>query len=179
MKKRGQFYIIAAIIIVVVIVGLSSIANYAIVRKKPVKFYDLGEELNIESGRVVEHGIYNEIDVPSLIEDFTDKYFVNYSEEKEKGTELIFVYGNKENAKISTYTTEATGEIILTYGAGSFTISGYDKYIPERKTLSNIGEDSIVLNIFNNDYSFSLQEGENFLFVISKKTEEETYITSS
>lgn len=178
-SKRGQFYLIGAIIIVITIVGLASITNYAITRKKPVKFYDLSSELSEESSRVVEYGIYNERDIPRLIEDFTDNYFINYAEEKEKGTELVFVYGNKNNITVSSYTSEKTGEVGIIYGATKFVHTGGDKYVANRTSFTPEPPGTIEVGLLGVKYNFNLQEGENFLFVISKKTEEETYITGS
>ncbi len=177
-SKKGQIYLIAAIIIIITIIGLASITNYTITGKKPVKFYDLSSELNQESSRVVEYGIYNERELPGLIEDFTDTYFIGYSEEKEKGTELVFVYGNKKNITVASYTSEKTGKIDISYGTTSFVHTGTDKYTANRTTIIPEGS-AITVKILGGDYNFNLQEGENFLFVITKKTEEETYIIKS
>lgn len=179
MKKRGQFYLIAAVVIVAIILGLSSVTNYIITKRKPVKFYDLSSELNEESVRVVDYGVYNEEDIPKIIENFTDEYFIEYAEEKEKGTELVFVYGNKDNVTVATYTSEQTGEISINYGATTFVHTGLDKYVANRTSFVPElveGEYRVRVYILGVEYDFKLQEGENFLFVMAKKTEEETYI---
>jgi len=179
MKKKGQFYLIAAIIIVMIIMGIVSVKNYAVTKRKLVKFYDLSEELDEESARVIDYGIYNEEKIPELIENFTDEYIIKkrYIDEKERGTELVFAYGNKDNVTLTTYTSESTGEIIISYGETPFTYTGEDKYIAQKKDLGGI--ESIEVEILGVMYNFTLQEGENFLFIISKKTEEETYITGN
>ena len=181
MKKRGQFYLIAAIIIVMVIIGLSSITNYITTKKKPGKFYDLGGELNEESSRVIDYGIYNEVDVPLIIENFTGEYLIEkrYIEEKEKETELFFIYGDKENATGVSYTSQKIGIIAINYGTTPFELSGTDKYVANRTSLETIGGEEIKVKILNVTYTFNLQEGENFLFVIAKKTDDETYIIRS
>lgn len=177
MEKKGQFYLIAAIIIVMVIISLATITNYAVKKRKPVKFYDLSFELSEESARVIDYGIYNEKDIPRVIENFTDEYFINYTKEKEKYAELVFVYGNKENATLTTYTSQATGTITVTAGATILTISGINKYIADRRSLGPT--ENVEVEILNITYNFTLQERENFLFIITKKTEEETYILRS
>jgi len=58
-QKRGQFYLIAALIIIAVIIGFAGISNY-IQKKEVIKLYDLGEELGIESQNVLDFGTYNE-----------------------------------------------------------------------------------------------------------------------
>ncbi len=182
-NKKAQFYLIAAIIIMAVIIGMGSITNYIITKKEPVKFYDLSQELDEEGARVVEHGVYKEKDIPTLIEDFTDNYVVKYAEEKEKGSELVFVYGNRDNVTVSTYISEKTGEVVINYGSTEFIHSGTDKYIANIKSfipeVSEEEEYTIVVKVLGVEYIFNLKEGENFFFVISKKTEEETYIVGS
>lgn len=179
-SKKAQFYLIAAIIIIGIIIGLTSVANYITTKKKPVKFYDLSSELNEEGARVIDYGIYNAEDIPTRIENFLDNYIINYSERKEKGTELAFVYGNKTNVTVATYTTEKTGKVTITYGGTSFDLSGTDKYV-KNKTSKDMPtpQDYVVVEILGATYNFTLHKGENFLFVINKNTTEETYIVGS
>ena len=56
-NKRGQFYIIAAIIIVTILIGSTSIVSYAKLSKRPKNIESLGQELNEEGSRIVSHGI--------------------------------------------------------------------------------------------------------------------------
>jgi len=102
-NKKSQYYLIAAVIIVTIILGASVLTNYIITREEPVKFYDLNQELEQESASVVDYGIYNELDILDLIENFTSEYFVEYAEEKDKDIEFVFIYGSKDNVKIATY----------------------------------------------------------------------------
>lgn len=174
MNKKAQFYLIAAIIIAMVIISLATITNYTIKKRKPVKFYDLSSELSEESSRVIDYGIYNEKDIPKVIENFTDRYFINYTKEKEKYSELVFIYGNKNNMTLTTYTSEATGLIFITSGGSSLAISGLDKYAVNRTSLGET--ENVEVEILNVTYNFPLEDMENFLFIITKKTEEEKYI---
>jgi hypothetical protein len=176
MEKKGQFYLIAAIIIAMVIISLATITNYTVERRKPVKFYDLGSELSEESSRVIDYGIYNEKDIPEIIENFTDEYFLNYTKEKEKYSELVFIYGNQDDAKLATYTSEATGLILVTSGGTSLSISGVDKYAVNRISLGTTN--NVEVDILNVTYNFTIEDMENFLFIITKKTDEEKYIIS-
>jgi hypothetical protein len=69
-SRKGQFYLIAAIIIVTVIVGVATITNYATTRQKPVRFYDLSEEINEEAYRTSGYMLVKEEDV---MQDFSEK----------------------------------------------------------------------------------------------------------
>ena len=52
-QKRGQFYLIAALVIIAVIIGYAGISNY-LEKKESIKLYNLGEELGIESENVLD-----------------------------------------------------------------------------------------------------------------------------
>ena len=66
-QKRGQFYLVAAIVIISLIVGFSVVSNYA-TNKEVVKLYDLKEELGIESANVLKYGTYQSVtDLEALL----------------------------------------------------------------------------------------------------------------
>jgi len=176
--KTGQFYLIAAIIIVTVIIGLSTVTNYVLTKNQPLKFYDLSSEVGEESSRVVDHGIYNAADIQGKIETFLSD-FLQYSEEKEKDTEFVFIYGNDVEATATTYTTQGTGGVTVTIGSGetNFTLYGEEKYVPATQEIQNAEEIGVYL--LGKRYNFKLKEGENFLFIISKKKGGETYVTGN
>lgn len=106
-NKQGQFFIIAAIVIITVIVSIATISNYT-QRKDVVKLYDLGQELGIESQQVLDYGTYNELneeEMKTLMETFIQNY-VSYIEEKKN---IYFVFGNKEKINVIGY-QEITNE---------------------------------------------------------------------
>lgn len=175
--KSGQFYLIAAIIIVIVIIGLSTVTNYVLTKDQPLKFYDLSSEVGEEGSRVVDYGIYNAADIQGKIQTFLSD-FLQYSQEKEKDTDFVFIYGNEVVATATTYTAEGTGGVGITYGDQTFTLYGEERYVPETVTIQNLREE-VGVNLLGRRYGFTLREGENFLFIISKKRGEETYVTGS
>ena len=90
--KRGQFYLLGAIIIVVVIIGFATIQNYT-KKQSSLRLYDLKEELGIESAKVLDYGTFNIDDSQSrrnLIEDFSEKYIVYTGE----GRDIYLLFGN-------------------------------------------------------------------------------------
>ena len=90
--KRAQFYIIAAVIIVVVIIGLVGVRNYIRVREEPQEFYDLSEVLSREGTAVVDYGIYNQEDLNVQLQGFTE-LFVDYVEKNKQDVfDLIIVF---------------------------------------------------------------------------------------
>ena len=113
--KKAQFYIIAAVIIAIILLGLFATKNYIRVKPKDVKFYDLSKELNLESGYVIDHGIYNpnERSLESLVEEWARTY-VDYSSKVTGIGEWIFVYGNEIMINAIIFTNESSGSVYIT-----------------------------------------------------------------
>src|SRR3989338_965559 len=100
-QKRGQFYLVAAIIIISLIVGFAVVSNYA-KKKAVIKLYDLKQELGIESGSVLDYGTYNKYNkeaMKNLLQDFIEEY-VQYTGE---GKNLYFIFGNSEEITVMVY----------------------------------------------------------------------------
>lgn len=70
MNKRGQFYLIAAMLIIAIILGLNAVSNY-LNQKSNVRLEDLRKELKIEAGHVLDYGVVSGDDE---LDDFTRKY---------------------------------------------------------------------------------------------------------
>lgn len=177
-QKRGQFYLIAAFVIITIIIGSFAISNYA-KKKSSIKVYNLKEDLEVESERVLDYGVYNsynESEMLTLLADFTELY-AKYAGED---IEIYFIFGNFEQIMIVGYqdlTTDipqidlSLGEtaVIQTTEEGDVVeITG--EYFPETKEVT------IVINEV--DYTFKLKAGENFYFVISQTVGEEGYIVT-
>lgn len=180
MKKRGQFYIIAAVVIVIIILSLAQITNYIVSKKEPLKFYDLSEELNEEGARVIDYGVYNSQDIQAVIRNYLGNYFINYSKEKERDTKFLFLYGDMNLVTAITYSRESTGTISIEWGGGSFTLLGTANYIPDSNTFIPTADGKVNMTLLNNAYEFDLKEkGQNFFFVIARNAETEKHIKQS
>ncbi len=100
-NRRGQFFLIAAVVIIVVTVSIVTISNYT-QKKDTVKLYDLGQELGIESQSVLDYGTYselNETQMKMLMENFIQNY-VDYIGETGN---LYFVFGNRQKINVIGY----------------------------------------------------------------------------
>jgi len=85
--RKGQFYLLAAIIIIVLIIATVAIVNYS-KKKKDIRVYDLSEELEIESSKVLDYGAVNE--------DYRwDKFTKNFSVYAGREIEVVYIIGNK------------------------------------------------------------------------------------
>jgi hypothetical protein len=170
-NKKGQFYLLAAIIIITVIIGFAAISNYA-KKKTTVKLYDIKDELQIESGEVLEHGISEEKDIENLIDDFIEKY----QEYAGENRNLYFIFGNTKEVWMVSFEEIIRGRITETGGTG-VDIPGV-RY--EKKPLEIEGGRVVatIIDAEGNEieYEFKLNPGQNFFFVISQEVEGEQHI---
>ncbi len=173
--KRGQFYITASILIILVIISFAGFNNY-IKRGDPVRIYDLKEELGIEGGQVLDYGIYNEFNTVQkndLLQDFTQ----NYSSYVERGLNLYFVFGNKEELVVANFTSLVAGEIGVQHGKGKgLSRLQITKGVYKATSYNSVDEDQIVVDIEGNPFTFDLNQGENFYFVLYQETEGGTFV---
>lgn len=177
MNKRGQFYLVAAIIIIIAIAGIASVKTYVSVTPRPRNIESMGSELKEEGFRIVDYGISNNKDINLLLDNFTDNY-APYFLKKIKNANVIFLYGNKTNLSSAKYEDVSTGKVSATIGLGS---SGWnmDTTFVNRTRVTSVGE-SITVNIFNKDYTFDTnKDNQMFYFVIVQEKEGEVYIEKS
>ncbi len=90
--KSGQFYLLAAIIIIAFIIGFVAISNYS-KKRTPVKVNDFGEELKIESEKVLD---YIAIQNQDELADFRTTYS-DYA--AENNIDIYFIMGKGGSIK--------------------------------------------------------------------------------
>ena len=172
MKKGGQFYLLAALIIIAIILGFVVVNNY-VLSDSSSKLYDLKEELGIESEKVLDFGTMQmNGDNAELLEHFTTLYNEFAGSDKE----IYYIFGNSEKILAYSYADENVGTISVE-GAGAI---GIDKKVkrdlPQRRVE---GEEKVIVRIKEQDYSFDLKSGENFYFVIQQEAGGSQYVVTS
>src|SRR3989338_5322962 len=99
MDKRGQVFLVAALIIIGVVISLIKISNRGIARDEPEAFFDLSDEIGFETKRVLDYGVINGVgDVDNLAKNLLN----NYSENIAKN-DVAFIYGDLDTGSISAY----------------------------------------------------------------------------
>jgi hypothetical protein len=167
--KRGQFYLLAAIIIIGIILGLTTLPvlqrNEGI-----VKVYDLAEELNLEGGKVIDYSI---VSGEQKIEDFIEKFSEYSGEERE----LYFVYGNYDDVNFAKFSEVSQGKTSYKIGEETYNIEN-----PKGKIESKgapLTNNKVKITLDEQEYELELNEGENFLFIISEEVGDSKHIVSS
>ncbi len=164
-NKKGQFYLIAAIIVIAIIAGIITTTNY--VRVKNTKTYNLdkmAQELGREVKYIEDWGIYNELSDDDMLQ-LVDTFLQDYSELTEEQQEsLIFVFGNENKIIIASYNEAVLGSTGISISGVPLTMVLRGKeytakeYIPEGK--------EIEVEVRGYEYKFTLEPGQNFYFVL-------------
>ena len=168
--KRGQFYLIAAIFIILIMFGTTSIATQASVKPEPRTIKDLGDELNRETYKIIEHGVVLEKELTPLIESFSKEDMAKYILKNSEDASIVFVYGKEEG-----YNAIA----VENKGIGAITIGGSE--LENKKLNFREGEpekegDFLELKVNDILYKFKIKPNEMFYFLIVKSREGEIFI---
>lgn len=175
MYKKGQFFIIAALVLVSVIIGLTTIYNSITIDKEDSTVYDLSAEINFEAAQALDQGTFGEgVQIDDSIARLTQFY-----KESNPEQDIIVIYGNETILKIISYVTRETGEVTLDLG-GSTVVIHTDGVrqdgdpLEESLCVENFCKSSVNL-ILSNDatYSFNLRPGQYFYVVLTKDSGDE------
>jgi hypothetical protein len=197
-QKRGQFFILAAVIIVSVIVGISVYSNKVLFQDSRGGVYSLKQEVSQETSNVIDYGLYKRDD---KLEDFIQKMSGNLLERESSGLDLIFFYGNSSQLNVLNLGEE---NLTMSHGTPPTTtiIPGVKKNVTAQVSLGGVGVGinidliklraenlikTIALNVAGDKISFKVNEAgfdlplnsnKDFYFVIKREVGEELYVTT-
>ncbi len=165
-EKRGQFYLVSAIILAVIIVSITVVTNYS--KKQDYGDLDsLRDEIQIEAAKTLDYGIsqgLSQAALNSLMQGFTQEYIGSESRDKD----LYFLFGNANNVTVKGYQKAAHAVFLdstqITSSSGQFAGS-----------IDPAGS-AINFKIDSDSYSFNLNSGENFYFLIAQETTGGKYV---
>lgn len=199
MNKKAQFFILAAVIMSAVIIGIVAVVNYADINKQPVDIYEISEEVNQEGGAILDYQIYNDIEGNENITTFV-RAVAQDIRDKDPTTEFIFVYGDKDNLIIENYgstyankipgaNTELGSEVRLSIGGTPITIEQQETLadFSNAYIISYPNEDSDIIlkegdffevEIKGKIYKFPISNNRKIMFVIQKDIGDEVYVSA-
>jgi hypothetical protein len=169
--KRGQFYLLAAIVIIAIIIGFAAVSNQMNKPNTSTKVYNLKDELNVESENVLDYGVL------SSTEDKTTDFATKFTEYSGVGNRnIFFIIGNKDNLKVYSYEDVVVGSVVIG-NTGDIITEGnvIGTSIPEDKITA---DNKVEVIINENTYDFTLKEGENFYFIIYQQVGSETQVVT-
>ncbi|MEM4259217.1 MAG: hypothetical protein QXS38_00430 [Candidatus Pacearchaeota archaeon] len=167
MNKRGQFFLIAALIIVGVIITLTAInISTKPSLKEQTTLYDLSKEIDYESSKLIDYGVYAGQPQEQTAETIVS-LVSNYSMAN-PDTDLLLIYGNKDSLTVLYYNKSLTGSVGFNLGGGA--ISGGQYVItPVTPSYNVYGNEVDVTLAEGHILNFDLQPGQNFFIVLKKE----------
>ncbi len=170
-NKRGQFYLLAAMMIIGLLFGLSIVENKISARAEKEGVKKLGSEVKIETGNVIGHSLFSVKQTETLLDEWTDEY-ANYSLSIEPDAEWAFAFG-RNPITIVEVKKESTGAVETNLD----TIIENVKRIRTKKTLT-LSDNNISIEFNGRIQKFKLENGENFYFILNTKDKTGEYVES-
>ena len=117
MKKRGQVYLIAAIVICLLLFILLSGSNIFKRIFVQDRFSDIAKNYEIESSKYINEIVKSGDDVGIGLRDFTETFIKRYSNNIDLGVGMLYVFAHKDGFWVFNYLAKQEGEenIKITY----------------------------------------------------------------
>lgn len=173
MNKGGQFFLMAALIIAGVIIGLTSIVNYTHAPAERTQFYDLGKEIGFEARQVLDYGTYSGSDTEQLLETFIANYSSYISQDQ-----VVFIYGNSTSIIAFYFNQTLVGSVGIDLGGDNPNIIPITLPQGGQTQVQPDDEGNIIVTINGISYEFNLRAGQNFYFVLVKEEDEDRFVTT-
>ena len=179
MNKRGQIFLVAAILIVSIVISLATAVNTVKVSGNDEAFYDLAEEVGFETKKVLDYGVFNsnsQEDINSLMDSYLENYKDYLAPE-----ETLFIYGNAQILFAKYFDETEVGDVGIFTGtipilATIQYTTGQQADVKEFDDDTNGETDRVTVEINGIIYEFNLREGQNFFFVIIKDENDEKFV---
>jgi len=174
MNDRGQIFIIAAFITIGIVIGLTTVTNYAIVGDSKKQFFDLSDEIEFETKQVIDYGLYKNHDTAQLVANFLSDYADYISKNK-----VIFIYGNSTNISALSFQQQSVGGIDLNIGGGAPTNISFNEQSQSQAQVTSDTGGKVNVTIDSIAYNFDLREGQNFFFILIDENKGERFVSTT
>ncbi len=108
MNKRGQFFLVATVIIVAILLSIVNVQNSIKVSEEDLTVYDLSNELNLEGSQVIISGILRDLSEEQIKENLTT--LINHYSQTNPEKDIVAIYGDSEATKFEGGGIEFTCE---------------------------------------------------------------------
>jgi hypothetical protein len=197
-NKRGQFFLIAAVVIIVITISIMTISNYT-QSNDETNIDDLGDEMDIESKSVLDYWASNgktDDELDELMETFIENYVNGLDNNKN----IYFIFGNSEKIHFRGYQLATSECVCLTIDSitldtahtcqqmGGITppcvtpqlsLTREGGITQDFVASDGGGIEGVVTSIGEGDYLTRINSGENFYFILWENSEGEKHIVIS
>lgn len=169
MKKRGQFFLIASLIIVAIVLSLGTVYNYATVQKEDTQVFDLSKELGYEGASVIDSGVFtsHQGNIPAYLSDLIGNYSASAPD-----SDFWVVYGNATTLLLFNASNNC-GSV----GVGGTSVSVCTRHLNSNYITAS--GNNVTVTLDGTNYTFQLEEGQNFYIVVKRVRNGEIYIAKT
>jgi len=169
-NKRGQFYFIGALVVILVLISFAVLNNTSNKKENP-ELKNIQEELDLEIGKTLEYIANNGLS-ENEAQDLFKNFSLNYMNKIGYNKNIIFMFGQKQGSLIlKGYKLEDSENITIVSGSSTEIISAGEF----EETIATSGN-NISLTSGESVYMFDLFEGQNFYYFITKEYKGEKQI---
>jgi hypothetical protein len=178
MNKRGQFFLVAALVIVGILIGLAGVYTQVNTPKEDSAVYDLSSELNYESLQVIDQGVYTDTPQDQVNKNILD--LADYYVDKNPQKDFAIIYGDRDTLTVLAYTVTPVGSVSTSTGGTtqSHTVSQTILRSSSGDDDSSIIGDYVVVKFKGQTYSFKLGAGTSFYSVLSSQSGNQQYVAA-
>jgi len=189
--KKAQIFLLAAVIISVVVIGLGVTVNQANVKEEPNSFKDFTYEVKKETGAVIDFEVYSGFEHGAKLTDFV-RLLAKDIKDKDPNANFLFLYGNNTNMTLKNYgrdrvategeTTQGSGREVpgrICYGNTCIVpVVDFEDFDPDigTKTYDFSMQNKISVEAFGQTFNFSISEHRQVIFIIQKSVGDENYV---
>jgi hypothetical protein len=178
-NKRGQFYLVAAIILVLAVSGIIGTKTYTVSSTPEKKLTEINDELSEEGFWVVDYGLYHD-DGKTNLDDFINDKFKTYFTSNLEDSTITFVYENStEDIVQVTYEPTDSGTVSAQSGTTEMSVATTGYEVKVQNVVESAGR--VIVNIEGIEEPYTITRGENqlFYFVIVQTKNGEKYIQTN
>ena len=170
MNKRGQFFLIAAVVISILVIGAGTIYISTLSSPEETRIYDLSSEIDYEASQVIDSGVLDGKEHGEILVDI--KALTTSCAKINPNEDLAIYYGNAaDGVNVIIYNVVDQGGVGFSLGGGTLDLDLTRREVLEGSATPDDGKVKISFGEFSQ--TFILTEGQNFFIVVKKERGDE------
>lgn len=195
-SKRGQFFLLAAVIISVIIISLGAVSNRVIASREGEDMKSLSYDVKREAGAVLDYQIYSNFSNNANLSNFVDLLATDIMD-KDPDANFMFIYGNNDTMYLRNFGDEsayiqeeefpgAGAGAISTICYGSFGCMGVNETIVNfigtngSRVLTSAdmsGSNNVSVFIEGNEFVFPISRHKQVVFLAQREVDDEVFVS--
>ena len=173
MKKRGQFFLVDALIVVVIVIGLATVYTSVQTGQEDPSVESLSKEISFEGAQVIDYGVFNiGVDIEESLNELGETYASLNPDSR-----ITIIYFDEDDLDSGGTLIDPTADIgsIMAGGPKVDLTGSQQSNIP----IFVIDDNTVGAELNNQTYEFDTREGKNFFIVVTTEGDDETHVAQS